>query len=483
MPPDSRHAIVDFVHRWSDKTGIAVTCSLLWLGLATSKWHSWKHRYGKVNEHNAWIPRDHWLEAEEKQAILDFPDLFPLEGYRRLTFMMIDQDIAVCSPSSVYRVLKAAERLDRHTPKPSSQGTGFVQPLRPPAHWHVDVSYLNIAGTFSYQCSLLDGCSRFIVSPGLPSKTGWRPGEKRRPAKWKMPIWTGPSLTFPATSPSMNATTAPCASCPWSITALTNAFFMRFSTTTPPTMTSSPSCGVSRPCWSSRRLSWRGITTDGSPLYPQPLAEVFAGVPHQVCEFHVLKELTKAVLRTGAAKRKRWAAATPTLPGGRPSTRRAKRIARQRARLQQKIKDLFEHRHLFVQRYLTPGERRTFQRITRGLPPLRVLRATMDEVYRLFDRRCRAETARAKLAKLRRRVGRFQHLLRVLNKLNSPNLEKALTFLDDKLLPSTSNAVEGGNRRYRKMQKAVYRIRYLFSASKRLYRYTAQVEWMKFLEN
>jgi transposase InsO family protein len=131
--------------------------------LATSKWHSWKQRYGKVNEHNAWIPRDHWLEAEEKQAILDFQGLYPLEGYRRLTFMMIDADVAVCSPSSVYRVLKEAGRLDRHTPKPSSKGKGFVQPLRPHEHWHVDVSYLNIAGTFYYLCSLLDGCSRFTA--------------------------------------------------------------------------------------------------------------------------------------------------------------------------------------------------------------------------------------------------------------------------------------------------------------------------------
>jgi len=154
---------VDFVNRWSDKTGIAAVCFLVWLGLATSKWHSWKKRYGKVNEHNVWIPRDHWLEDYEKQAILDFHDLFPLEGYRRLTFMMIDQDIALCSPSSVYRVLKQAGRLDRHTPKASAKGTGFVQPLRPHEHWHVDVSYINIAGTFYYQCSLLDGCSRYIV--------------------------------------------------------------------------------------------------------------------------------------------------------------------------------------------------------------------------------------------------------------------------------------------------------------------------------
>jgi transposase InsO family protein len=144
-------------------TGIAVLSFLLWLGLATSKWHSWKNRYGKANEHNAWIPRDHWLEAEEKQAIIAFHDRFPLEGYRRLTFMMLDANVVACSPSSVYRVLKAAGLLDRHNSKPSSKGKGFVQPLQPHEHWHVDVSYLNIGGTFYYLCSLLDGCSRYIV--------------------------------------------------------------------------------------------------------------------------------------------------------------------------------------------------------------------------------------------------------------------------------------------------------------------------------
>jgi putative transposase len=136
---------------------------LAWLGLAASKWHSWKHRYGNANEHNAWIPRDHWLEDHEKQAIRDFHTLFPVEGYRRLTFMMLDQDVVACSPASVYRVLKEAGLLDRHTPKSSAKGTGFVQPLRRHEHWHVDVSYRNVAGTFYYLCSLLDGCSRFTV--------------------------------------------------------------------------------------------------------------------------------------------------------------------------------------------------------------------------------------------------------------------------------------------------------------------------------
>jgi putative transposase len=163
VPHDTRDQIVDFVNRWSGKTGIAVLSFLLWIGIATSKWHSWKNRYGKANEHNAWIPRDHWLEDTEKQAIIDFQARFPLEGYRRLTFMMLDADIVACSPASVYRVLRAAGLLERHNTKLSSKGKGFVQPLKPHEHWHVDVAYLNIAGTFYYLCSLLDGCSRSIV--------------------------------------------------------------------------------------------------------------------------------------------------------------------------------------------------------------------------------------------------------------------------------------------------------------------------------
>jgi hypothetical protein len=203
-----------------------------------------------------------------------------------------------------------------------------------------------------------------------------------------------------------------------------------------------------------------GVTTDGSPLYPEPLRDVFGdSLPHQICEFHVIKEITKAVLRAVAKVRKELA--ERKLPGkrGRPSTPLAKRAAHKRQRIQQKIADLFEHRYLFVQHDLTPTERRTLCKITRGLRQLRSLREIMEEVYRLFDRRCRTDTALAKLAKLRQRVRRFKQVGKVLTKLRSPNLEKALTYLDDKQFPSTSNAVERGNRRHRKMQKTVYRVR------------------------
>jgi len=208
-----------------------------------------------------------------------------------------------------------------------------------------------------------------------------------------------------------------------------------------------------------RGLVLHGITTDGSPLYPGPIAAIFPGARHQVCEFHVVAEITKAVLRAVSKVRKQLAAKKIPLGRGRPRTREAKRAARQNDRLQRKIGDLFDHRHLFVAHHLTPAERRTLRRITRGLPQLRTLREIMDEVYRLFDRRCRTHTALAKLAKLRRRVRRFRKVGKTLSKLFSPNLEKALTFLDDSLLPATSNAVERGNRRHRKMQKTIYRVR------------------------
>jgi Transposase len=207
-----------------------------------------------------------------------------------------------------------------------------------------------------------------------------------------------------------------------------------------------------------RGLTVRGITTDGSELYPKPLHELWPDAPHQVCEFHVLKEITKAVLHALATTRKELRDRIPKQPRGRPP--KAERAqSRKAARQQEQVSKLFEHRYLFVRHRLTADQKRTLQRITRGLAHLRRLRQIMEEVYRLFDRRCRTETALARLAQLRRCVSRFKWLGRALNNLSSPNLEKALTFLDDKLLPTTSNAVERSNRRYRKAQRSIYSVR------------------------
>jgi hypothetical protein len=209
----------------------------------------------------------------------------------------------------------------------------------------------------------------------------------------------------------------------------------------------------------ARGLALKGITTDGSPLYPDPIAEVFGDIKHQSCQFHVLKEIIKDILKAVTQTRRQLKQKKTKCPRGRPRGRKVKEITRKNKRLQKRVAELFEYRHLFVKHALTHKEEKILQRITRGLDHLRILREIMDEVYRLFDRRCRMDTALEKLARLRRRIERFGALRDTLKKLWSPNLEKALTFLDDSLLPTTSNAVERANRRHRKMQKSIYRAR------------------------
>ena len=118
--------MVDFLHHYRRLTGIALLTLLGWLSLSPRKFHRWKKRYGKANEHNAMIPRNPWLEPQERQAIVRFAREYPLEGYRRLTFMMLDRDVAAVSPATTYRVLKAAGIIGaRHLP-PARKGTGFV---------------------------------------------------------------------------------------------------------------------------------------------------------------------------------------------------------------------------------------------------------------------------------------------------------------------------------------------------------------------
>jgi len=158
-----RDEVIDYVRTWADKTELHAKTLVAWIGFGRSKYYQWKDRYGMVNEHNAWVPRDHWLQDWEKQAIVAYHHEHPLDGYRLLTYMMMDADIVAVSPASTYRVLKAADLLGRWNAKPSLKGTGFVQPIGPHEHWHIDVSYLNISGTFYYLCSILDGFSRYIV--------------------------------------------------------------------------------------------------------------------------------------------------------------------------------------------------------------------------------------------------------------------------------------------------------------------------------
>ena len=163
MEPDLRDNVVDFVAHWNER-GFSRVWLLKGLELGKSKFYSWQERYGKANEHNGKVPRDHWLLDWEKKAIIEFYQEHRTDGYRRVSYMMLDQGIVAVSPATTYRVLSQAGLLRRwNEHRPSTKGKGFTQPLKPHEHWHIDISYLNICGTFYYFIGILDGCSRALV--------------------------------------------------------------------------------------------------------------------------------------------------------------------------------------------------------------------------------------------------------------------------------------------------------------------------------
>ncbi len=146
------------------KTGFAVKSLLKMINLSTSKYYSWSGREGMPNNHNGIIPKCNWLLDWEKQAIILYAKNQTGEGYRRLTYMMLDDNIVAASPSAVYRVLKSAGLLNKwNQTKRSSKGSGFQQPTAPHMHWHIDIKYVNFKGTFLFLISVIDGYSRFIV--------------------------------------------------------------------------------------------------------------------------------------------------------------------------------------------------------------------------------------------------------------------------------------------------------------------------------
>ena len=192
--------MVDFVNKWSEQSGIAVEKFVHWLDVGKRKFYNWRAAYGKANEHNCLVPRDHWLAPEEQLAIINYYGEHSEEGYRRLTFMMLDANIVAVSPTTTWRVLRRAGLLARWNRKKSKKGTGFVQPEYAHKEWHIDVSYINICGTFYYFCSVLDGYSRFIVH--------WTIGESMTVAKIEI-LLQAAREKFPGVTPTIISDNGP----------------------------------------------------------------------------------------------------------------------------------------------------------------------------------------------------------------------------------------------------------------------------------
>lgn len=163
MEPDIQDAIVRYVIMMTTRTHIPLKKVLGWIGLKKNKYHAWRKRLGIPNNHNGKMPRATWILPWERDAIIAYRHDHMDEGYRPLTYMMLDENVVAVSPSTTYRVLKTAGLLSRWNPGRALKQKGFVQPLAVHEHWHIDIKYVNFHGTFLFLISLIDGCSRYIV--------------------------------------------------------------------------------------------------------------------------------------------------------------------------------------------------------------------------------------------------------------------------------------------------------------------------------
>lgn len=138
------------------------------VGISSSKFYHWCDHYGEIRlkerPFNGW-----WgITSEEEGAIVYYRRSHEFEGYRRLCYQMLDEDVVAVSPATVYRVLKKYDLLNQPIPrKDKGKGRGFAQPSKPHRHWHIDISYVKVQCTFYFLISVLDGFSRYIVHSEL----------------------------------------------------------------------------------------------------------------------------------------------------------------------------------------------------------------------------------------------------------------------------------------------------------------------------
>lgn len=140
-------------------------------GINSGKYYNWRRRFSKQNNHNGTIPKAHWLTPEEKQSIIDYAgkyissnSYYLKDGYRRIAYNGLDENVFAVSPTTVYRVLSKAGLLSKWKGKHrSSKGSGYRQPAGPHQEWHTDIKYINFQGTFLFFISIMDGYSRYIL--------------------------------------------------------------------------------------------------------------------------------------------------------------------------------------------------------------------------------------------------------------------------------------------------------------------------------
>jgi len=134
------------------------------LRLKRSVYFSWKLKSrGNVREDGSGKREQlSRLLPEEEAAIVSYAKAHPPEGYRRLGWMMVDEDVAYVSPSTVYNVLDQHDLLYRWK-RPEASVTKVTPPSSPNQRWHTDIMYLWLADRWYFFVGVIDGYSRYVV--------------------------------------------------------------------------------------------------------------------------------------------------------------------------------------------------------------------------------------------------------------------------------------------------------------------------------
>ncbi len=156
--------LLALVTRTGERTGWTRRRILQRLGLARSTYRTWVARAGRgaLADRPPVAPALDAVLPAEAAAVLDYALAHPKDGYRRLTWLMVDAEVACLSRSSVYRILSAADLLYRWK-RAGRAGEKPAPPTRPHERWHTDLMYLRVGDGWYFLVTVLDAYSRYVV--------------------------------------------------------------------------------------------------------------------------------------------------------------------------------------------------------------------------------------------------------------------------------------------------------------------------------
>lgn len=165
MPPEKRELVVGDIKLQIKRTRLTLDFFLNAYGIKKSTYHGWFDSDGGLLAPKARVPiNDRKILPAEVEAVIAYRRLHPDIGYRKLTYQMIDENVACLSETAVYNILSAHDMLSgfQKTGEPAEKEYRH-KPKFPHHHWHTDIAYIKIQGVFYFLIMMLDGYSRYLL--------------------------------------------------------------------------------------------------------------------------------------------------------------------------------------------------------------------------------------------------------------------------------------------------------------------------------